>query len=177
MGHRFFLILILAAILAGCATRPIQPVSSQDDAFLFGHLVIEGHYKPDHIVLHKHGETYSTSNMPPYPHLYPDGSFAFDNLEPGRYHLVRVMDGNTIYNLKDDFSKSTTFEVKPGALMHLGSMNVTNVDHNFSGSGSFELDRLSEPGESEILRRLMPHLDGTGWDERARQYLQRSEQP
>ncbi len=174
MARKALAALSLSAVMggAGCGGHSIQKVESPESACVYGNIVVDDGYVPNAVIMHELGVVYAPPfASPPTATTFDNGDFFFDNVKPGRYYLARFMVGNEMYA----FSASTEeelapmlFDVKPGESHFYGAF------HAESGKGSifspaFDFQRAAHPDEAQVLRALMPHLMGTGWDQRVAQ--------
>lgn len=89
-------------------------------------------------------------------HVYPDGDFVFENVEPGEYALRRIFSQGQYYYFA--YQQIRRFQVKPGALTFAGSFEV-----RFEG-GMAVISAAPAPTSSQILRSLSERATGSGWD-------------
>lgn len=130
------------------------------------------------MLLNKVGEIYAPPfKSPPQGHAYTNGNFFFENLEPGKYYLMGFMaDQEAFYfNFQGideaKFIKEVAIEIKPGAVVYLGSYQVTGIDRNFFKTSTFDIKRSKSPGKSTILKHLIEATKGAGWDTRPEKAL------
>jgi hypothetical protein len=130
------------------------------------------------VTLYKVGEVYAPPfKSPPQSHTYTNGNFFFENLAPGKYFLASFMSGNEIFYFnftglkKEEFLKKVAIEIKPGAVVYLGSYKVTGIERNFLKSDTFDIKHSDKPGKTTILKQLEEAAKGTGWDQRFAQAM------
>ena len=168
----FLLFLMMVAVLYGCASTPVQPVTSSDKAAAYGNITLpEGNIT--NVMLFKVGEVYAPPfKSPPKGHIYTNGNFLFENLEPGKYFLVGFMSGQNAFYFnyrgleKEEFIKKVAIDVKPGSVTYMGSFKVTGIDRHLLKTDTFDIERSSSPGKNVILEHLKMAAAGTGWDKR-----------
>jgi hypothetical protein len=164
-------------VLAGCGSAPIQPVSDPSAAIAYGNITLpEGNITS--VLLNKVGVIYAPPfKSPPEGHVYTNGNFFFENLEPGKYFIVGFMAGQNAfyfnyYGMKEDeFMKKMAIEVKPGSTVYLGSYKVSGITHNFIQTDTFNIEPSKTPSRSTILKHLIDATKGTGWDERLKKAM------
>jgi hypothetical protein len=169
---KLLLVTLAVVLLAGCGTPAIQPVSGPDVAAAYGNITLpEGNITS--VLLNKVGVVYVPPfKSPPEGHVYTNGNFFFENLEPGKYFLVGFMAGQNAfyfnyYGMKEDeFMKKVAIEIKPGSVTYLGSYKVSGITHNFIKTDTFNIEPSKTPSKSAILKHLIDATKGTGWDER-----------
>jgi len=159
----------LALVLIGCGGHSIGRVKSAESACVYGNIVVDDNYVPTNVIMHELGVVYAPPfASPPAATTFNNGDFFFDNIKPGRYYLARFMVGRDMYAFVATSEKELApmlFEVRPGASHYMGTFRVkTGVGSIFSPK--FDFQRAAHPDEAELLRTLMPHLAGTGWDAR-----------
>lgn len=167
-----FPIAVFAVFLAGCGAMAVRPVSSPEMAAVYGNITLpEGNIT--NVMLYKVGEVYAPPfKSPPKGHVYTNGNFFFENLEPGKYFLVGFMAGRNAFYFnyrgleKEEFINEVAFDVKPGSVTYAGSYKVTGIDRNFFKSDTFDIKRSDKPSRKTILTHLVQAAAGTGWDER-----------
>lgn len=165
-----FFTAILVTLITGCSTGAIKPVTGPEAAAAYGHITMPAG-DITNVMLYKVGEVYKPLfNPPPRSHVYPNGDYFFENLEPGKYFLLGFMSGQEAFYFNhkgiDDpkFLKDFTIDVKPGSVTYLGSFEVTGIDRNFLRTDSFDIKRSKTPTKSTILKQLIGVTKGTGWD-------------
>ncbi len=89
-------------------------------------------------------------------HVYSDGDFVFENVEPGEYALRRFFSQGQYYYFA--YQHIRPFEVKPGRVTFAGSYEV-----HFEG-GVAVISAASAPTSSQILRNVFERTSGSGWD-------------
>ena len=179
--RRWMLIIVAGlCLLTGCmGSAPIRPADGPDKAMAFGNITIPGKVLTG-VALYKYGEIYAPPfKSPPRSHTYTNGNFFFENLEPGKYYLVSFMSsGNEIYYFnysgleKEDIEQSL-IDVKPGAVVYLGSYKVTGVTDHFLRQDTFDIEQVRQPGEKTILQHLKEATAQTGWDQKIAKRLAR----
>ncbi len=60
------------------------------------------------------------------------------------------------------------FDVKPGEIIFIDSCKVDNIEKSMLGT---DIRPVEQPDRKTVLKGLLPHLKGTGWDKRAEDYL------
>jgi hypothetical protein len=165
-----FFTAILVTLVTGCSTGEIKPVTGPEAAAAYGHITMPvGDIS--NVMLYKVGESYTPLIKPsPSSHVYPNGDYFFENLEPGKYFLLGFMSGQEAFYFNhqgiDDakFQKEFTFDIKPGSVNYLGSFEVMGIDRNYQRSVYFDIKRSKIPTKSTILKHLIGETKGTGWD-------------
>ena len=125
------------------------------------------------MLLNKVGVVYAPPfKSPPEGHVYTNGNFFFENLEPGRYFMVGFMAGQNAFYFnyqgikEEDFLKNVAIEVKPGSVTYIGSYKVSGITHNFIKTDTFGIKPSKTPSRTTILKHLIEATKGTGWDTR-----------
>ncbi len=154
---------------AGCGGHSIGKVESPESACVYGNIVVDDGYVPNAVIMHELGVVYAPPfASPPTATTFDNGDFFFDNVKPGRYYLARFMVGRDMYA----FSATTEEELAPMLFeVKAGESHFFGAFHAQSGKGSifspaFDWQPAAHPDEAEVLRALLPHLTGTGWDQR-----------
>lgn len=163
--------LALALLTAGCVTiGPIERPVAPSRGLVCGSLVLEGG-TIDTLTAWGPG-----SPLPSKHHLrvYPDGTFFLENLEPGTYTISGFTAHNQGYALlgKDEaLNRRFTVKLAPGAIAWVGAFRAGGEEYGFTGA-KFRVDPVSRPGRAEVLRRILKHTAGTGWDARVRRAIE-----
>ena len=172
IGIRQCIAAILVAMISGCGAPAIKSASSPESAVAYGNITMPvGNITK--VLLNKVGEVYAPLvNPPPEGHAYTNGNFFFEDLSPGKYYLMGFMSGQEAYYFnfqgidEAKFLKEVAIEIKPGAVVYLGSYQVTGIDRNFFKTDTFDIKRSDKPSRNTILKHLIEATKGTGWDER-----------
>lgn len=157
------LLLGLSLLLAACAAPAVAPRAAGQGSLVFGHLTVP--HRLRHVYLYQVGHAYiGTLNMPRAT-VYRNGDFVFANLSPGDYYLAGFTDLSTTYWL--NYSKSSLqralLHIGQNQVLFAGSFQVTNVESKAFGNGSFDIRRVTQPTEVELLQRLRILAHGSGW--------------
>lgn len=157
-------------MIAGCLLLPnrIHDIKDERSALVYGS--IQG-IKMDFIHLHKVGKIYIGNWNKPRPHIYKDGTFFFENIEPGEYYIDSLQYGKYIFDF-GFIAKTIKFTVKPGELHYVGSFEVTDIKDYLIGLGKFTIKRVDTPDRKTLLERIMLITKGTGWESRIRSKIQ-----
>ena len=169
---KIILATILVAMITGCGTPAIKPVSGPDAAVAYGNITMPvGNITS--VMLNKVGEIYAPPfKSPPQGHAYTNGNFLFENLEPGKYILLGFMSGQEAFYFnyqgvdEAKLLKEVAIDIKPGSVVYLGSYVVTGIDRNFFKTDTFDIKRSKTPTKNTILKHLIEASKGTGWDAR-----------
>ena len=128
---------MLVAMIAGCGTPAIKPVSGPEASAAYGNITMPAGNITS-VLLNRVGDIYAPLiKSPPQSHAYTNGNFSFENLEPGKYYLMGFMvDQEAFYfNYQGideaKFLKEVAIDIKPGSVVYLGSYEVTGIDRNF----------------------------------------------
>jgi hypothetical protein len=89
-------------------------------------------------------------------HVYPDGDFVFENVQPGEYALRRMFLHGEYYYFA--YQQLRPFEVKPGRATFAGSYEV-----HFEGAAAV-ISAVPTPTSAQILRNVSEKASGSGWD-------------
>ncbi len=174
---RLLFIMFFSAFLGACGPMAVRPVSSPEMAAAYGNITLpEGNIT--NVMLYKVGEVYAPPfKSPPKGHIYTNGNFFFENLQPGKYFLMGFMSGQKAFYFnyrgveKEKFIHEVAIDIKPGSTTYVGSYEVTGIDRNFFKSDTFDIRRSDKPGRNTILAHLKEAAAGTGWDERFEQAM------
>lgn len=150
-------------MLGGCAA-PSVATRDGDGSLVFGHITVP--QRLTHVYLYAVGRAYIGTLNTPQAIVYRNGDFVFANLSPGDYYLAGFTDLSTTYWL--NYSKSSLQR----ALIHIGksdvrfagAFQVTNVDNEVFSNGSFDIHRVTQPSEIELLQRLRLMARDSGWE-------------
>jgi len=164
--------LVVAVALCGCGSMAVRPATNADMAAAYGNISL-----PDgnitNVMLFKVGEVYAPPfKSPPKGHIYTNGNFLFENLEPGKYFLVGFMSGQNAFYFnyrgleKEEFINKVAIDVEPGSVTYLGSFKVTGIDRHLLKTDTFDIKRSRSPSRNVILEDLKMAAAGTGWDKR-----------
>lgn len=174
---RQLFIMFFSAFLGACGSMAVRPVSSPEMAAAYGNITLpEGNIT--NVMLYKVGEVYAPPfKSPPKGHIYTNGNFFFENLQPGKYFLMGFMSGQNAFYFnyrgveKEEFIHEVAIDIKPGSTTYVGSYEVTGIDRNFFKSDTFDIKRSDKPGRNTILAHLKEAAAGTGWDKRFEQAM------
>jgi hypothetical protein len=171
-GVKMIIAAFLLAIITGCGAPAIKPASGPEVAVAYGNITMPvGNIT--NVMLNKVGEIYAPPfKSPPQSHTYVNGNFFFEDLAPGKYYLVGFMSGQEAFYFnyqgidEAKFLKEVAIEIKPGAVVYLGSYQVTGIDRNFFKTDTFDIKPSKTPARNTILKHLIDATKGTGWDVR-----------
>jgi hypothetical protein len=163
---------ILATFVKVCSAEQIDPVSSSDAAMAYGNISLsEGNIT--NVILFRVGEGGAPPiDVPNQSHVYDNGDYFFENLEPGTYFIMGFTAGNKKFNFnyrgteEAKFINGDAVEVKRGSVTYLGSYNVKGIDQDSQNSEPFEIARNKTAVKILILKHLKAEAQGTGWDQR-----------
>jgi len=173
---RISAILAIAAVMLivmGCSgVTPIHQVANSEAAAVYGNITLPAG-NITNVMLYRVGVVYAPPfKSPPKGHIYTNGNFFFENLEPGKYFLVGFMSGQDAFYFnyrglsEEEFIKKAALDVEPGSVTYVGSYRVTGIDRNFIKSDTFDIKRAKTPSKATILKHLKEATAGTGWDQR-----------
>lgn len=131
-------------------TGPIERIEP-GTGLVYGHLTMPGGVGGVHMA---HPRLIGAGNE--RAHVYPDGDFVFENVEPGQWALRRVFSQGQYYSFA--YQQLRPFEVKPGRATFAGSFEV-----RFDG-GAAVIAPAPAPSASQILRNLLGRASGSGWE-------------
>lgn len=168
---------MLIALLTACGTAAVDTVSGPGAAAAYGNITMPVG-SITNVMLYKVGETYVPPfKSPPSSHTYRNGTFFFENLEPGKYYLVGFTAGQEAFyfNFRGieevKFIDEMAIDIEPGSAVYLGSYEVVGLDRNFFKTDNFDIKLSKRPSKFTILRQLVDGNRGTGWDVRFKQEM------
>jgi len=177
------LLLILPPMLAGCTSALPPPLKMEDPKYsmIFGN--VQSGVMITQVKLHEYGAVYLPPfHTPPKVHVYPNGDFIAENLEPGKYYLSGFQSSDL-----RDFSlaslKLKPFQrviwIKPGTLHYVGSYKLSGplVLDKKAKDDEFFIRKVRLPGERDILRRIYQITEGTAWQNRIDKRLKELRHP
>jgi len=146
---RTIFVLFVALTVAGCASLKNGP-SSPDNALAIGHFtMLDKDYKITSINLFRvvgaFGD-YATAVT------YPDGSFCFLDLKPGKYEVTSIVletstfgipTGKLTVMLRDLFTAQWVFEVKPREVINVGSYSMQITQGFLLGGYNAKIETIS----------------------------------
>jgi hypothetical protein len=170
MKQSIIKIVFIMLTITGCGAEPINPVSGPEVAMAYGNISLpEGNIA--NVLLYKVGEGDAPPSKSPHQsHIYANGDYFIENIEPGKYFLMGFTAAQEKFNLnyqgidEAKFIKEAAVEIKHGSANYLGSYDVTGVDRNFLKNNSFAITHNKYAAKMLILKHLKAEVQGTGWD-------------
>lgn len=170
---KIFFAAILAAITTVCGADPINPPSSYVSSVAYGNISLPEGNTVSLVQLYKVGEGGAPpTEAPSMGHVYANGDYFVENIEPGKYLLMGFMVAQDKFNFnyrgleEAAFIKESAVEVKPGSATYMGSFDVKGNDPDFMKSSTVEIMRSKSAIRMLILKHLRDESKGTGWDTR-----------
>jgi hypothetical protein len=123
-----------------------------------------------------------TDSMEPYKAFRADGDgmFYLENLGMGSYKMTTFGGSGTVimshgqcigsinysYEFPSDDPKfeKLAFRLSKSGLYYAGSYKVVKAKTNLFKENDYALVKLESPDERELLKRLLPHAEGTKWN-------------
>lgn len=168
MGKKlFWLVLLAAALLQGCAAHMHNPEDS-NASLIYGAIDMdEAPSRLDYATLRQYkpipvdGKAYwHTGSV--------DGVFWHDQIPPGSYQMVSFSGSsswkntNYTYNMPNFEKNSTALVIKKPGLYFLGSYKYRDTGSFFNPK--FDIETAGSPTEKESLVKLLPLSSGTQWE-------------
>ncbi len=172
---------MLAALMSSCSAPPppgldmrrLEPPVGRDVSMVFGYLDMERAPTP----LERLG---MRRISPPggarfYQMRIHQGIFYLEKFPPGVYELNEfggqgILRGQRAYRLPRQ-SPDLRIEIPAPDLYFLGAWRFE--PGSGPAGGAFTLGRIEKPRQSEILERLLPFAQGTAWEERLSNRLEK----
>jgi hypothetical protein len=164
--------IVVMFFLAGCAGNAIRPISDEDNAFIYGSVLLPAG-APEFVMVVRN------FNSRRSPYVDPSGAFFIEDLEIDKTWYLGGFGysgwgPSTFYEWPDDV-KARTLPLKAGSMLYIGSKRVTEITPGWGGHWTYDIKDEAKPTRVEILKKLLenPKLEGTGWDERIRREIKR----
>lgn len=169
----WFAAVLLTGLLAACGVAPVDPVAAPQRGMIYGHIDLPGRLRQ--VYLHEVGKAYVGNINLPRGRVLRDGSFLFVNLEPGDYYVAGFDDGQAPYWLNYDEKglRRSVLHLPAKGMVFAGSFQVSHVEAPGFGRGSFDIARVRQPDERQVLEQVRPLTENTGWQARIDQRLRR----
>jgi hypothetical protein len=106
-----------------------------------------------------------------YTYYLPAGSYRLATL-----HGSSFLRGEYQYNFPRQGGGATTVRIDKPGIYFLGAYKYKDVKSGFFEQGKFDIERVSTPGEAELLQRILdgdPEVKGSAWAEKIRQRIAR----
>jgi hypothetical protein len=174
-----FIVLIL--LLTACGIQPVRTIAGNEGSMAFGNISTpEGTVA--RVIIYNLDAVYKPPyRNPPLAHIFSNGDFMFENLRPGRYLVAGFITSNqSSYNFNyDGKSKQElqqfAIEIKSGDVAYLGSYKISLLPDQLPSDKSFDITKVTQPSQHEILHHLKSVTDGTGWDEKIKSHLAKTQ--
>lgn len=174
-------LLLMSLLVSGCTTYIIPTKFMGASDMKKGRSLVYGFYDVSEVgfnikearifkVTIEDGERkYETIDM----RTADDGFFYIENLEPGNYEFGYIVGtgGNALYNwhIPDGITnkefKSAIITIKEPGLYYVGSYKSYKMyDGGMFGEDFFQTRSEILPDEKTILKRVLKHTEGDGWD-------------
>lgn len=161
---------ILVSFITVCGAAPVKPASGPKAAAAYGNISLPYGYISD-VVMYKVVE----GDVPPIEwahksHVYPNGDFFFENVEPGKYFLRGFTAGREKFDFnyrgvnEAEFLNGASVEIKPGSITYMGSYDVAGIDKKFQKGADFEIAHSKTAARMLILRYLKEQAKIAGWN-------------
>jgi hypothetical protein len=153
-------------------TGPIRDRTDPRQGMVVGSLKFPGQ-EIQGVLLYKDGTSYfAMEPRAPRAHVYANGDFVFENLEPTAYRLLCFYSRGVTYALMTHENKDDPrfrFEVRPGEITHVGAFVTSD--------NGIVVARVNGPTFREILNGLLPLANGTYWERKMLEALGRKDAP
>lgn len=169
MTLRLCALLLTAASLAGCSTWQKVDDPPESTVMVYGYLDMEdAPTVVDYVILK---QVKPKAERPYWSMGVDKGHFFSTGLVPGSYQFstfggVNCLLGNFLCGTPHEYSFPAQGDgfrfAKPG-LYFLGSYKYRHIDQGFFKADNFEIDRLKQPSELEVLRTIRKHYEGDRW--------------
>jgi hypothetical protein len=106
-----------------------------------------------------------------------EGVFYGEFMDPGSYVVssfgaeASMFSTRTVYNVSLQQSPFKLVVDKPGVYF-VGSWKYHEVETGFFEQAKYGLEETERPTAAEVIRRILPHAQGTVWDAYLRRYAQ-----
>lgn len=179
MKPKLFLLTLISIVAVSCASLPVTEVKNEESAMIFGFM--------DVTELAGYVNFMSFMKYPPQTkpyfgtptdvkvHVYKDGLFFAENVEPGEYWFAQFhTNDKKVYEVTWQPTEKDLFTVKSGQLRYVGSTKC--VIEKKPGillptKGKFSLQPVESPTEKELLLQILEKVRGTGWEAKVDQRL------
>ena len=167
--YRFVLtLLIIAAILSGCASTPnLGTPDAENVSLVFGHIDMDE--APSELDWVQMKRMRPVTKTPYYNFWVVDGTFFRADVPEGTYKFTSFGGHsgwkNTSYNY--NFPNQGKGELdrrisKPG-IYYVGSYKYEKIDTGFFSPDQFNLVPTKAPSELEMLEKMLPYADDPYW--------------
>ncbi len=169
MKARNSLLLILAAtlLLSACGDRPFIKPEGNNESMIIGYVDMDdapGSFNGVYI------KKIQPVEKKPYYNFWLDGGMFYRSpVAPGVYKMDTIKSfsrwTNTIYSFNFPQTGRSEMDVrvtKPG-VYYVGSWKYKKVDTGFFERGKFDLTRIQQPTELELLKRVLPEARDPYW--------------
>lgn len=177
-------VLAVLAALAGCAGGAVQteavdaanridPPAFTQQSLVYGYLDMSD--APTDLGWMDFEQLEPPTDTPYYHMRIHDGVFYMEKFRPGVFVLSGF--GGTRWNGKQlayslpRSSPAVRVEIHQPGLAYVGAYRYRAVESNGHRTGRFEIDRIDDPDEAGVLRRILPFAAGTPWEARIRERM------
>lgn len=173
----------VAAMMASCSTTPppgpdlkrLEPPVNREVSLVFGYLDMAGAPTPLEWLEMRRISPPGGARF--YQMRIHEGIFYMEKFPPGVYELNEfggqgILRGNRVYRLPRQ-SPALRIEIPAPGIYFLGVWRFQSGGS--PAGGGFTLDRIDEPRQSDIAERLLPFAQGTAWEERLEERMEKLE--
>jgi hypothetical protein len=182
MTRRVGILLLLAAVVfvAGCAGGGHgRDINDPSNSLVFGYVDMAD--APTKVTGAHIMQVAPPTDKPYWGMGVKDGLFYSSYLPPGSYRLSSLhgshfLRGEHQYNMGRQGGGDTTVRIDKPGIYFLGSYKYKNVKTGMFEQSKFGIERVSTPGEAELLQKMLdtdPELKNSAWADKIRQRIAR----
>jgi hypothetical protein len=165
-------------LLSGCGhSINMKEIEAPDRALVYGFIDMQD--APSNLSWVKLYQALPKTDKP-YIHMgVTEGAFFLDNTKPGAYKLsdfggvgwFGLEQRMYQYNFPTYGSNETAVRVNKSGLYFLGSYRYKKVSTSLFEKRKFDVERVNQPTEKEVLEKIMPYAKNTGWEKLIQQRM------
>lgn len=159
----------------GCPQgTPVDDRKAPEMSLIYGHLDMSDAPTPVDWLDMK--QVHPKIKKPYYPMRLDGGMFYFENVPRGSFQLTHFGGVGGFGGNRHEYdiprqSKAARLRVSSPGIHYIGSFKYKDVKTGFFEQNKFDVETVSNPGEMELLQKLLEHTKGTKWQAAVRARL------